>query len=54
MKKDVFVIGNNRSGDKKKCNGWCYREHIYGILTHIQHGDIQIVRTERFEDDYAQ
>ena len=54
VEKDVFIIGNNRDGDKKKCNGWCFREHIYGILTQTQHGDIEIVREERFEDDCMQ
>ena len=51
VEKDVFVIGNNRKGDKEKCNGWCYREMIYGILTHTQHGEIQRVRGARYEDD---
>ena len=32
-----YTIGNNRAGDRKRVNGWCFKEHIYGIL----------VRTER-------
>ena len=31
--KDIFWIGNNRDGVARLCNGWTYREFIYGILT---------------------
>ena len=30
--KACYLIGNNKQGDKKKYNGYCYREHIYGIV----------------------
>ena len=31
-----FVIGNNREGDEKRMNGWCYLTHIYGMLVKTQ------------------
>ena len=31
-----YTIGNNRTGDKKRNNGWCYQEHIYGILVRTE------------------
>ena len=31
-----FVIGNNREGEKKRMNGWCYLTHIYGMLVKSQ------------------
>ena len=27
-----YLIGNNKQGEGKKYNGYCYREHIYGIV----------------------
>ena len=39
VQKMVYVIGNNKDGDQKRCNGWCYREHIYGILVRTSRGD---------------
>ena len=35
--KDTFWIRNNKDGDARLCNGWTYREFIYGILTKTQH-----------------
>ena len=30
--KTCFLIGNNKKGDAQKYNGWCFREHIFGIV----------------------
>ena len=38
VEKMCYVIGNNKTGEKSKCNGWCFREHIYGILTKTPRG----------------
>ena len=35
--KDTFWIGNNKNAVARFCNGWTYREFIYGILTKTQH-----------------
>ena len=35
VKRTCWIIGNNKPGDAKKMNGWCYREHIYDILTKV-------------------
>ena len=30
--KACYTIGNNKRGDGRRYNGYCYREHIYGIV----------------------
>ena len=37
--KEKFHIGNNRTGLAKRCNGYCFREHVYGILIKTARGD---------------
>ena len=39
VEKLVYVIGNNKNGPYNKCNGWCYREHIHGILAQTSRGE---------------
>ena len=42
IQKTCFIIGNSKEGTKKKgYNGWCYREHVYGILVKTQMGDYE-------------
>ena len=36
--KKFFMIGNNKTGEAKRCNGWCYLEHVFGILVKTQRG----------------
>ena len=38
VQKEYYVIGNNKEGEKMRMNGWCYLEHIYGILVKTQRG----------------
>ena len=38
VEKEYYVIGNNRTGDKERIHGWCYNEHIFGILVKAQRG----------------
>jgi hypothetical protein len=38
FQKDKFIIGNNKIGQKRKENGYCFREHIYGILERTARG----------------
>ena len=33
-----YMIGNNMTGEGKRCNGWCYLEHVFGILVKTQRG----------------
>ena len=49
IKKRVYIIGNNYSGSKKKYNGWCHREHLYGILVSTSAGRFEPIRDEKFE-----
>ncbi len=35
---ECYIIGNNKTGDKRRCNGWCYLKHIHGILVNTQRG----------------
>ena len=37
--KQVFVIGNNKKGDQERCNGYAFREHLYGLLTRTSRGN---------------
>ena len=39
--KQVYVIGNNRTGIDARENGWCYRQDLSGILTKTQRGVFQ-------------
>ena len=43
----VYTIGNNYSGEKRRVNGYCYREHIYGILVKTQRGEFCPERVEK-------
>ena len=36
---EYFVIGNNKEGKAAKCNGWCYRYQIYGLLVATERGE---------------
>ena len=38
IEKEYYVIGNNKAGDKARMNGWCYNNHIYGILVKTNRG----------------
>ena len=49
VKRTVYVIGNNYKDNRQRCNGWCYREHIYGILTKTQRCKVRPVREEIHE-----
>ena len=42
----VYVIGNNYTDERKKCNGWCFGEHLYGVLTKTQRGEFLPDRIE--------
>ena len=44
VSRDVFIIGNNKDGLERRRNGWCYREHLYGILVRTQRGVHEPVR----------
>ena len=48
VEKQCYIIGNNNEGSKAKSNGWCYREHIYGLLTRTGRGDYWPTRTEKY------
>ena len=39
----VYVIGNNYKDHRKKCNGWCFGEDLYGVLTKTQRGEIILI-----------
>ena len=45
------MIGNNKEGPKKRFNGWCHREHIYGILVRTSRGKFEPVRNEKLEEE---
>ena len=32
VRRQVFHIGNNKTGAERKYNGWCWREHVFGIV----------------------
>ena len=49
--KECYVIGNNLEGTRKRCNGWCYREDIYGILTKTSRGIYRPNRREKHQHD---
>ena len=33
----TYVIVNNKPGYRLKANGWCHREHIFGIVVRVKH-----------------
>ena len=47
----VYVIGNNYIDHRKKCNGWAYREHVFGILTKTERGVVTPERKEIYDSD---
>ena len=49
VKKQVYVIGNNKPEPNKKCNGWSYREHIFGLLVKTERGSHVPERVEIFD-----
>ena len=53
IEKDIFVIGNNKKGFQRRCNGWCYREHVFGIVWKTQRGPIDPALSEPEEEDTA-
>ena len=51
VKRTVYVIGNNYNDHRKKCNGWAYREHVFGILTKTERGVVTPERKEIYDSD---
>ena len=38
FQKEMFIIGNNKRAPARKRNGYCFREHVYGILEKTERG----------------
>ena len=46
----MYWIGNNYDDSRKRCNGWCFREDIFGAPTDTKEaGKFKPVREEIYE-----
>ena len=44
--KACYTIGNNKPGDGKRYNEYCYREHIYGIVRMTSKGIYEALQAQ--------
>ena len=53
----TYVIGNNKPGPRLKANGWCLREHIFGIVVRVKHradGKTKIIKGDGASEKSAE